>query len=267
MTNRIDKRFKELKAQGRAGLVTFVTAGDPDHETSLGIVKALPGAGADIIELGMPFSDPMADGPAIQAAGLRALKNGANMRKTLEIVRDFRADDGDTPIVLMGYTNPVMAFGAEKFISETAEAGVDGLIIVDLPPEEDGEIRTLAENRGLHVIRLVAPTTDEKRLPAVLNGAGGFLYFVSITGVTGTASVNVASVASYLENLRKYTELPVAAGFGIKTPQDAARIGEIADAAVVGSAIVNTIAAAGEKQEIIKLVAEQVKELRGALNR
>ncbi len=267
MTNRIDIRFRKLKEQGRTGLVTFVTAGDPDHETSIDLVKLLPEAGADIIELGMPFSDPMADGPAIQAASIRALENGANMNRTLEIVRDFRKHDGQTPIVLMGYLNPVMAFGEERFMKEAAQAGVDGLIIVDLPPEEDEDLRTHASGKGLHMIRLVTPTTDEARLPVVIKDAGGFLYFVSITGVTGTASASSESVTDHLERVRKYTDLPVAVGFGITTPQDAAEIGKTADAVVVGSAIVKTIAASESRADVKQKLVQQVNELRAALER
>ncbi len=265
MTNRIDARFRELKAQGRAGLVTFITAGDPDHDTSLEMMLSLPGAGADLIELGMPFSDPMADGPAIQAAGMRALEGGANMRGTFEIVRGFREKDGATPVVLMGYTNPLLAFGVENFVRTAADCGVDGLIIVDLPPEEDEEVRKAARAAGLHMIRLVAPTTGEDRIPYLVKGAGGFLYLVSITGVTGTASANAAEVKRCLEFIRKYTDLPVAAGFGIKTPQDAAEIGKTADAVVVGSALVSTIAANAGRPDLKEKLASQVRDLRKAL--
>jgi tryptophan synthase alpha chain len=267
MANRIDTRFEEIKKQGRAALVTFITAGDPDHEVSKELMSLLPEAGADIIELGMPFSDPMADGPAIQAASLRALENGATMRKTLEIVRHFRGRDDKTPIVLMGYLNPVLAFGEEDFMKEAAKAGVDGLIIVDLPPEEDEEIRQYASSSGIYMIRLVAPTTDEDRLPVLLKDAQGFLYFVSITGVTGTASVNSVNVGNYLNIIKKYTDLPVAVGFGIKTPQDAAEIGAMAQAVVVGSAIVKTIADNQGQPGMQQLVTGQVRELRKALEK
>jgi tryptophan synthase alpha chain len=265
MSGRIDRRFEELREQGRAGLVTFTMAGDPDHNKSLEILLSLPDAGADLIEIGMPFTDPVADGPAIQSAGQRALEGGANMHNTLKIVRQFRKSDENTPLILMGYLNPVMAFGYEKFMKDAHEAGVDGLIIVDLPPEEDQEVRELAFQFELDMIRLVTPTTDERRLPAVLDKASGLLYFVSIAGVTGTASVNSESVGEYLENLRQYTDLPVAAGFGIKTPRDVAAIGEFADAVVVGSAIVNTVAEYKDSSELTEKVIQQVRELRSAL--
>jgi tryptophan synthase alpha chain len=240
--NRIARRFAALAAEGRAGLVTFVTAGDPDAETSLALVKGLPAAGADLIELGMPFSDPMADGPAIQAAGLRALKAGASMRRTLDLVRGFRAEERDTPIILMGYYNPIYSYGNEAFVRDAAAAGVDGLIIVDLPPEEDAELRPLAEAAGIAFIRLVAPTTDDARLGTLLQDATGFVYYVSITGITGTRSAVVGQVERALARLRGRTTLPIAVGFGIKTPEDAAGFARIADAAVVGSALVQVLA-------------------------
>lgn len=241
--SRIEKRFADLKKEGRKGLVTFITAGDPDAEVSRAILRALPDAGADIIELGMPFTDPMADGPAIQAAGLRALKNGATMKGTLDMVRDFRKEDDETPIVLMGYFNPVLSCGPGKFIEDAAKAGVDGLILVDLPPEEDAELRALATAAGIDVIRLVTPTTDEARLPKVLEGASGFLYYVSVTGVTGAARADAQAVADHLSRIRAATDLPVAVGFGIKTPDDARALARSADAVVVGSGIVSLIAA------------------------
>ena len=241
MTTRIDRRFAELKKGLRPGLVTFVTAGDPDYDTSLKILKALPGAGADVIELGMPFSDPMADGPAIQAAGLRALKGGQTMVKTLAMVREFRADDTDTPIVLMGYYNPVYIYGVERFIADAKAAGVDGLIVVDLPPEEDDELCIPAMRAGLNFVRLATPTTDEKRLPAVLRNTSGFVYYVSITGITGTAAPDALAVAAAVKRIKQHTDLPVAVGFGVKTPSQAASIGRAADAVVVGSAIVDAI--------------------------
>jgi len=243
--SRITVRFAELKAQGRAAFVPFVTAGDPDFETSRAILEALPGAGADVIELGMPFSDPMADGPAVQASSLRALNAGATMARTMELVRGFRKHDDKTPIVLMGYYNPVHARGAEAFVREAADTGVDGLIIVDLPPEEDAVILKPAQAAGVDVIRLVTPTTHDARLMKVLNGASGYLYYVSITGVTGTKSFAEDDVKAALARIRKATALPVAVGFGIRTPAQAAQIARIADAAVVGSAIVNVVA---EKQ-------------------
>ena len=238
---RITQRFADLKAAGRAGLVTFITAGDPDYDTSLEILKGLPAAGADIIELGMPFSDPMADGPAIQASSLRALKAGANMIRTLEMVRQFRTADQSTPIVLMGYFNPVYRYGVDRFIRDAVDAGVDGLIVVDLPPEEDNDLCLPARDAGLAFIRLATPTTDDDRLPVVLNNAGGFLYYVSIAGITGTASADVAVVGTEVTRLRRQTDLPVAVGFGISTPDQVAAIGRVADAAVVGSAIVNRV--------------------------
>ena len=240
--SRIAARFEQLKAQGRAGFVPFITAGDPDFETAQAILNALPGAGADVIELGMPFSDPMADGPAIQASSQRALKAGATMAQTLELVRRFRQRDDDTPIVLMGYYNPVHARGVENFVREAADAGADGFIIVDLPPEEDQVLRGPATAAGIDIIRLVTPTTDEARLKTILNGAGGYLYYVSIAGVTGTKSFVEDEVKKAVARIRKASDLPVAVGFGIKTPVQAAEIARLADAAVVGSAIVNVVA-------------------------
>jgi tryptophan synthase alpha chain len=240
--SRLVRRFAELRAQGRGGLVTYLTAGDPDYETSLTIFRGLPKAGVDVIEIGMPFSDPMADGPAIQAAGLRALKAGGSLKRTLELVAAFRRDDRDTPIVLMGYYNPIYRFGVERFCAKAREAGVDGLIVVDLPPEEDHELRPHARAAGLEIIRLATPTTDAKRLPTVLDGAGGFIYYVAVLGVTGTRSAAAADVARHLAQIRAMSDLPIAVGFGIKTPGQAAEIVRFADAAVVGSALVQTIA-------------------------
>ncbi len=240
--NRIERRFAALKAEGRAGLVTFITAGDPDGETSLALLKALPAAGADLIELGMPFSDPMADGPAIQAAGQRALKAGMTLRKTLAMAQSFRAGERATPLILMGYYNPIYSYGNEAFVRDAAAAGVDGLIIVDLPPEEDEELRPLAEAAGIASIRLVAPTTGAARLATVLEHASGFVYYVSITGITGTRSAELDRVEAAIEGVRARTTLPLAVGFGIKTPEDAAGFARFADAAVVGSALVQVIA-------------------------
>ena len=240
--NRIRHRFAALKAEGRAGLVTFTTAGDPDGETSLALLKALPAAGADLIELGMPFSDPMADGPAIQAAGQRALKAGMTLRKTLAMAQSFRASERATPLILMGYYNPIYSYGNAAFVRDAAAAGVDGLIIVDLPPEEDEELRPLAEAAGIAMIRLVAPTTGAARLATVLEHASGFVYYVSITGITGTRSAELARVEAAIERVRARTALPLAVGFGIKTPEDAAGFARFADAAVVGSALVEVIA-------------------------
>jgi tryptophan synthase alpha chain len=239
---RIERRFASLKSEGRAGLVTFVTAGDPDYQTSLELVRALPAAGADVIELGMPFTDPMADGPAIQASSLRALAAGMSLVKTLQLVRDFRRTDSETPIVLMGYYNPIYSHGVEVFLTEAKEAGVDGLIVVDLPPEEDGELCLPALKAGLNFIRLATPTTDDKRLPAVLTNTSGFVYYVSIAGITGTRSAATTDIASAVARLKRHTTLPVAVGFGIKTPEQAAAMARESDAAVVGSALVQRIA-------------------------
>ncbi len=239
--SRIAARFADLKKQNRAGFVAFISAGDPDYNTSLEILMGLPAAGADIIELGMPFTDPMAEGPAIQASSLRALKAGQTMAKTLAMVRSFREGDQATPIVLMGYYNPIHSYGVDKFSSDAKAAGVDGLIIVDLPPEEDHELRVPAKSAGLDLIRLATPTTDARRLPAVLDGATGFLYYVSIMGVTGSKNIDPKDVASALARIRQATSLPVAVGFGIKTEADAAAVAKMADAAVVGSALVAEI--------------------------
>jgi tryptophan synthase alpha chain len=240
---RIDRRFAALKREGRAALVAFVTAGDPDLETSQAILNGLPKAGADIIELGMPFSDPMADGPAIQAASLRALKAGHTMRKTLDMVRAFRKTDADTPIVLMGYYNPIYVYPNDKFLDDAAAAGVDGLIVVDVPPEADDELCLPAIKRGLNFIRLAAPTTDDKRLKTVLKNTSGFLYYVSITGITGAGAANPDDVQLQVARLKRATTLPVAVGFGVKTPEQARAIGASADGVVVGSALVRAIEA------------------------
>jgi len=238
---RLDRRFKALKAEGRGGLVTFVTAGDPDPCTSLAILKGLPAAGADIIELGMPFSDPMADGLAIQASSRRALKAGMTLVKTLAQVRAFRQDDAETPIVLMGYYNPIHRYGPQKFIGDAKAAGVDGLIIVDLPPEEEAELCLPALAGEINFIFLTAPTTDDDRLPVVLKRASGFVYYVSITGVTGTASARLEDIQAAVARIRRHTDLPVAVGFGITSPDAAAEVAGVADAAVVGSALINVI--------------------------
>lgn len=244
MSTRIERRFAELKAAKRAGLVIFVTAGDPSYEVSREIILGLPAAGADVIEIGMPFTDPMADGPAIQASSLRALKNGQNMQKTLQLVGDFRAKDDQTPIVLMGYYNPIYSYGVDKFLLDAGKAGVDGLIVVDLPPEEDSELCLPALKAGLNFIRLATPTTDDKRLPTVLNNTSGFVYYVSIMGITGTRSASNTDVGAAVARLKRHTDLPVAVGFGITTPEGAAAVAKVADAAVVGSAVVGRIAAA-----------------------
>jgi tryptophan synthase alpha chain len=241
VSDRIEKRFAELKAEGRAGLVTFVIAGDPDYETSLKIIEGLPKAGADIIEFGMPFTDPMADGPAIQAAGLRALHAGHTMKKTLKLVKAFRAKDHATPVVLMGYYNPIYVYGVEKFLVDVKSAGVDGLIVVDLPPEEDDELCIPAMQAGVNFIRLATPTTDDKRAPAVFRNTSGFVYYVSVLGITGTKAPDLKSVASNVNRLRRHTGLPIAVGFGVKTAEQARSIAKTADAVVVGSALVSAV--------------------------
>jgi tryptophan synthase alpha chain len=241
MTTRIDARFAELKKQGRSAFITFVMAGDPDPPTSLEIVKALPKAGSDVIEIGMPFTDPMADGPAIQAAGLRALKAGMTLKKTLALVREFRKDDNSTPLVLMGYYNPIYIYGVDKFLVDAKAAGVDGLIVVDLPPEEDVELCLPAMKAGLNFIRLATPTTDDKRLPAVLANTSGFVYYVSVTGITGSATANSAAVGEAVARIQRHTRLPVCVGFGIRTPEAARSIAASADGAVVGTALVDAL--------------------------
>ncbi len=241
-TARLDARFAARREEGGAAFVTFVMAGDPDHETSLGIVRGLAEAGADVIELGMPFTDPMADGPAIQAAGLRALARGADMHRTLDLVRAFRADDSETPIVLMGYFNPIHYYGVEAFLADAKAAGVDGLIVVDLPPEEDAELCLPALEAGLSFIRLATPTTDDKRLPKVLANTSGFVYYVSITGITGAAAPDADVVGAAVGRIKRHTDLPVAVGFGIRTPDQAEAIARSADGAVVGTAFIDIIA-------------------------
>jgi len=241
MTTRIERRFAALKQEGRAALVTFTMAGDPDYATSLAIAKALPKAGADVIELGMPFTDPMADGPAIQAAGLRALRSGQRMTKTLQLVREFRQGDDETPIVLMGYYNPIYIYGVDKFLADAKAAGVDGLIVVDLPPEEDEELCIPALKAGLNFIRLATPTTDDKRLSTVLTNTSGFVYYVSITGITGAAAPDANKVAAAVTRIKRHTALPVAVGFGVRTAEQARAIAEGADGVVVGSALVDAL--------------------------
>src|SRR6202790_123398 len=243
MTTRIDARFAELKRQRRSAFITFLMAGDPDPATSLEIIKALPKAGTDIIEIGMPFTDPMADGPAIQAAGLRALKAGMTLRKTLEMVRAFRKSEAATPLVLMGYYNPIYIYGVDRFLADAKSAGVDGLIIVDLPPEEDSELCLPAIRAGLNFIRLATPTTDDKRLPAVLANTSGFVYYVSITGITGAAAADTDVVGEAVARIKRHTNLPVCVGFGIRTPEAARGIARKADGAVVGTALVDALAA------------------------
>jgi tryptophan synthase alpha chain len=274
MTTRIDERFAALKSEGRAALVTFLVAGDPDEAASLAIVKALPAAGADVIELGMPFTDPMADGPAVQAAGLRALNAGQTMVKTLALVRAFRRDDGTTPIVLMGYYNPIYIYGVDKFLADAKSAGVDGLIIVDLPPEEDEELCLPALKAGLNFIRLATPTTDDKRLPAVLANTSGFVYYVSITGITGAAAPDVSKTKDAVARIKRHTKLPVAVGFGVRSGEQARAIAEGADGVVVGSALVDLVrqsldehgkATARTVTMVTDLVTQLAQGVRGAM--
>lgn len=268
--SRIAARFDDLAREGRAAFIPFVMAGDPDYETSLALVKALPGAGADLIEIGVCFTDPMADGPAIQAAGLRALKAGQTLRKTLDLVRSFRRGDDATPIILMGYFNPIHAYGAAAFVADARAAGVDGLIVVDLPPEEDAELCLPARAAGLDFIRLATPTTDAARMPAVLRNVSGFLYYVSVAGITGAGAGASAAVAAAVERLKAASGLPVAVGFGIKTAEKAAETARCADAVVVGSALVERLAAAvdakgGEDDSVINSVLSLARELGGAV--
>ncbi len=271
MSTRITEKFASLKKEGRAAMMTFVTAGDPDHETSLKIILGLPKAGADIIELGMPFTDPMADGAAIQAGGLRALKNGASMKKTLALLKAFRAKDKATPVVLMGYYNPIYVYGVPKFLADAKAAGVDGLIIVDLPPEEDDELCLPAMAAGINFIRLATPTTDDARAPAVFKNTSGFVYYVSVLGITGTKAPDLKSVAANVRRLKKHTSLPICVGFGVKTPQQARAIAKVADGVVVGSALVSAVekslnkngkATAQTPKAVHKMVAALAKGVR-----
>jgi tryptophan synthase alpha chain len=273
MTTRIDRRFAQLKTEGRAALVTFLTAGDPDPATSLALVRAIPAAGADVVELGMPFTDPMADGPAIQISSQRALKAGQTLKKTLEMVRAFRQGDDETPLVLMGYYNPIYIYGVDRFLRDAKSAGVDGLIVVDLPPEEDEELCLPALKAGVNFIRLATPTTDDKRLPAVLANTSGFVYYVSITGITGAATPDPAKVATAVGRIKRHTTLPVAVGFGVRTAEQAATIASGADGVVVGSALVNALKASldGDDQAtaktvtvVVNLVAELARGVRSA---
>ena len=266
MTTRIDRRMAKLKTEGRAALVTYIMGGDPDYDTSLSIMKALPGAGADIIELGMPFSDPMADGPAIQAAGLRALKGGQTLKKTLAMAADFRKSDDETPIVMMGYYNPIYIYGVETFLKDAISSGIDGLIVVDLPPEMDEELCIPALKAGINFIRLSTPTTDEKRLPKVLQNTSGFVYYVSMTGITGSALPDTSRVATAVARIKAHTDLPVCVGFGVKTAEQARVIGASADGVVVGTAIVNAVAnVIGEDGKVTADPAEAVATLVGGL--
>jgi tryptophan synthase alpha chain len=270
---RIDARFKELAHEGRAGLVTFITSGDPDYETSLAIVKALPKAGADLIELGVPFTDPMADGPAVQASSQRALKGGQTLKKTLAMVRAFREGDKATPIVLMGYYNPIYIYGVERFLADAKAAGVDGLIVVDLPPEEDEELCLPALKAGIAFIRLATPTTDDHRLPAVLANTSGFVYYVSVTGITGSIIPDTSLVIAAVNRIKRHTKLPVAVGFGVKSAGDARAIAAASDAVVVGSALVEALrqtldkdgrASAKTMKAVTELVASLAEGVRSA---
>ena len=259
--SRLQSRFAALKQENRAALVTFVTAGDPDYATSLAILKGLPEAGADVIELGMPFTDPMADGPAIQLANIRALGNGQNMVKTLQMVREFRTTNQDTPLVLMGYYNPIFCYGVARFVADAKEAGVDGLIVVDLPPEHNDELCDPAQAAGIDFIRLTTPTTDDARLPTVLNGSSGFVYYVSVAGVTGAGAATMDQVEEAVARLRRHTDLPLCIGFGIRTPEHAAEVAKRADGAVVGSALIDRIAKAASPAEAVSGVLGLCREL------
>ena len=262
MTTRIDRRMARLKGEGRPALVTYFMGGDPDYDTSLAIMKALPRAGSDVIELGMPFSDPMADGPAIQAAGLRALKAGQTLAKTLAMAAEFRKSDDETPIVMMGYYNPIYIYGVERFLSDAKQSGIDGLIVVDLPPEMDEELCLPALKAGLNFIRLATPTTDDKRLPKVLENTSGFVYYVSMTGITGSALADTGKVGEAVKRIKSHTDLPVCVGFGVKTASQASAIGASADGVVVGTAIVNAVAnVLGPKGEKTADPAEAVATL------
>ncbi len=266
MTTRIDRRFAALKAEGRAALVTFIMAGDPDGATALALLRALPKAGADVIELGMPFTDPMADGPAIQAAGLRALKAGQTLKKTLALVRDFRSGDEATPIVLMGYYNPIYVYGVDAFLADAKAAGVDGLIVVDLPPEEDAELCLPAVAAGFNFIRLAPPPTDDRRLPAVLTNTSGFVYYVSITGITGAAAPDPGKVAAAVARIKRHTALPVCVGFGVRTAEQARVIAQGADGVVVGSALVEAVTKSlGPNGEATPATIAAVTDIVGAL--
>jgi tryptophan synthase alpha chain len=259
--SRLQTRFAELKEQNRAALVTFITAGDPAYDTSLAILKGLPKAGADVIELGMPFTDPMADGPAIQLANIRALGAKQNLAKTLQMVREFRAEDSTTPLVLMGYYNPIHNYGVERFIAEAHESGVDGMIVVDLPPEHNSELCDPAQDAGLDFIRLTTPTTDDVRLPTVLNGSSGFVYYVSVAGVTGAGSATIDHVKEAVARLRRHSDLPISVGFGIRTPDQAAAIARVADGVVVGSALIDQIANAPSSEQAVKGVLDLCSQL------
>ena len=270
--SRIAARFAALEAEGRGALIPFLEAYDPDPATSMAILRGMPGAGADLIEIGMPFTDPMADGPAVQAAGLRGLKAGATLARTLEMVRTFRTEDRDTPVILMGYLNPIASYGPQRFCADAARAGVDGLIIVDLPTEEADMVAPHAAANEVDIIRLVAPTTDDARLPIVLQGSSGFVYYVSITGITGTHSAAAGSLPVAVPRIRRATKLPVAVGFGVRTPQQAAEAVRVADAAVVGSALIDTLASSLDAEgraapDTAQRVLDQVRALADGVRR
>ena len=261
MTERMDRRFAKLKAEDRPALVTYFMGGDPDFDTSLAIMKALPAAGADVIELGMPFSDPMADGPAIQQAGLRALRGGQTLKKTLAMAAEFRKTDPDTPIVMMGYYNPIYIYGVEKFLADALTSGIDGLIVVDLPPEMDDELCIPALKAGINFIRLATPTTDDKRLPMVLRNTSGFVYYVSMNGITGSALPDPSLVSGAVSRIKGHTALPVCVGFGVKTAEHARAIGQAADGVVVGTAIVNQVAGSLDNGKATGRTVKAVEEL------
>ncbi len=267
--SRIAARFAQLKQEGRGALITFLEAYDPDPATSLALLRGMPGAGADLIEIGVPFTDPMADGPIVQLAGQRALKAGGTLAGALAMVRDFRKEDDETPIILMGYFNPIMSYDVERFAVDAAASGVDGLIVVDVPPEEADSLAPCVE-QGLDIIRLVAPTTDDARLPKVLNGSSGFIYYVAIAGITGTRSADSSALAEAIPRLRKHTDLPIAIGFGVRTPQQAGEASRIADAAVVASALIDTLAKSLDgnghaKPDTVRRVLDQVRDLSSAV--
>ena len=264
--SRIATRFAALKKEGRGALIPFLEAWDPDAATSMAILRGMPAAGADLIEIGMPFTDPMADGPTIQAAGKRGLKAGVTLARTLAMVRDFRREDDATPVILMGYLNPILSYETQRFCQDAAAAGVDGLIVVDLPTEEADLLVPHAAARGLDIIRLVAPTTDDSRMPLVLNGSSGFVYYVSITGITGTRSATAEDLAANIPRIRRVSDLPVAVGFGVRTPAQAAEAARLADAAVVASALIDTLAASLDehgraRSDSVRRVLDQVRAL------
>jgi tryptophan synthase alpha chain len=268
--SRIEARFAALKREGRGALITFVEAYDPDAETSMALLRGMAVRGADLIEIGMPFTDPMADGPTVQAAGIRGLRAGATLRRTLAMVRDFRAEDDTTPIVLMGYLNPILSYTPEKFCADAAAAGVDGLIVVDLPTEEADMLAPQAASHGIDIIRLVAPTTDDARLPLVLDGSSGFVYYVSITGITGTRSASAAELADAIPRIRRVTDLPIAIGFGVRSPEQAAEAVRLADGAVVASALIETLLTTLDAKgragpDTVTRVLDQVEKLANAV--